>query len=339
MIDKLYRLHLNLLLLLFVLGFSFEGTFAQGELHPGVAQYKAGNNAQALQSLSLAVKQKEYKASGEMWNYLGLAHLAADENKKARKAFDRAIKLDPAKAAYRVNSGYAFLLLRKLDQAQSEIGKALKLDPNIAGAYYIRGVANLWEGKLDSAMSDAERVVQIDPASDTGYTLKSDTLVATLGKRIDGGSTARQEVDLLGQAVDTLTLGAGAIPKGQGSRKIDEELEAMKAFHAYFSREVPDPTVPKPEPDPGVTPLKILSKQKASYTDSARQAGVQGTITMAVLFGASGRIEHTLLIKRLGYGLDEQALKAARGMRFEPKKKDGTAVSTVRLVSFSFNIY
>jgi TonB family protein len=339
MIDKSYCVRLNLLLFLLVFGFSLNETFAQSETHPGVVQYRAGRNAEALQSLSLAVKQKEYKASGEMWNYLGLAHLAADENKKARKAFDRAIKLDPAKATYRVNSGYAFLMLRKLDQAQSEIEKALKLDPNIAGAYYIRGIANLWEGKFDSAMNDAERAIQIDPTNDTGYTLKSDALVAMLGKRIEGGSTARAEVDLLRQAVETLTLGASAVPKLQNNRKIDEELEAMKAFHAYFSRELPDPTVPKPDPEPGVTPLKIISKRAASYTDSARQAGVQGTITMAVLFGASGRIEHTLLIKRLGYGLDEQALKAARAMKFEPKKKDGTAVSTVRLVSYGFNIY
>ena len=66
--------------------------------------------------------------------------------------------------------------------------------------------------------------------------------------------------------------------------------------------------------------LKILKKQKAQYTDRARQAGVQGTLTMAVLFGASGKVEQILPIKRLGYGLDEQAIGAAYMMEFEPLK-------------------
>ncbi len=310
---------------------------AQVALHPGIDHYKSGRNAEALSSLGQAVKQ--YKSDGEIWNYLGLAYLAADDNKKARKAFQKAIKLNPTKADYLVNSGYAYLLLRKLNNAKSEIEKALKLDPGIATAYYIRGVADLWEGKLDSAMSDAERVVQLDSASNQGYMLKSDVLVAMLGKRMTAGSTVKKEIDLLRQAVDTLTMGLNFVAKGAGSRRIGMELEAMNVFFDYFSREKTDPLLPKPEPEPGVTPLKILSKPKASYTDSARQANVQGEITLAVLFGASGKVEHVLTLKRLGYGLDEQALKAVRQIKFEPKMKDGKAISSVRLVSYGFNIY
>jgi TonB family protein len=68
-------------------------------------------------------------------------------------------------------------------------------------------------------------------------------------------------------------------------------------------------------------------------------SGVQGTITVAALFGSNGKVLNVLLIKRLGYGLDEQAISAARAIRFEPQQKDGKAVSVVRLVSYTFNIY
>jgi protein TonB len=60
---------------------------------------------------------------------------------------------------------------------------------------------------------------------------------------------------------------------------------------------------------------------------------------LAILLGASGRVERILVLKRLGYGLDEQAVKAAQQIKFEPKKKDGVPVSTVVIFDYGFNIY
>ena len=88
-----------------------------------------------------------------------------------------------------------------------------------------------------------------------------------------------------------------------------------------------------------MVPLKILSKPKPGYTDSARTKGKQGTVVLAVLFGANGRIEGTLLLNRLGYGLDEQAMSAARRIKFEPKTVGGKPVPVVRMVEYSFAVY
>lgn len=86
-------------------------------------------------------------------------------------------------------------------------------------------------------------------------------------------------------------------------------------------------------------PLKILYKQKAQYTDQARQNNVQGTVTLRVTFLASGGIGGITTIKGLPYGLTEQAISAARAMKFEPEKVNGVARTTTRPVSFTFNIY
>ena len=86
-------------------------------------------------------------------------------------------------------------------------------------------------------------------------------------------------------------------------------------------------------------PLKILYKQKAQYTDAARQNNVQGTVTLRVTFLASGGIGGITTIKGLPYGLTEQAIAAARAMKFDPEKVNGVARTTSRPVSFSFNIY
>lgn len=86
-------------------------------------------------------------------------------------------------------------------------------------------------------------------------------------------------------------------------------------------------------------PLKITYKQKAQYTDAARTNGVQGTVTLRVTFLASGGIGGITTIKGLPHGLTEQAIAAARAMRFEPEMVGGQARTTSRPVSFTFNIY
>ena len=86
-------------------------------------------------------------------------------------------------------------------------------------------------------------------------------------------------------------------------------------------------------------PLKILYKQKAQYTDAARQNNVQGTVTLRVTFLASGGIGSISTIKGLPYGLTEQAIAAARAMKFDPEKVNGVPRTTTRPVSFTFNIY
>lgn len=97
---------------------------------------------------------------------------------------------------------------------------------------------------------------------------------------------------------------------------------------------------PPPEAVKRVTqPLKILAKQKAQYTDAARTNNVQGTVTLRVTFLASGGIGSITTIKGLPHGLTEQAIAAARNIRFEPEMVNGRAQTTSRPVSFTFNIY
>lgn len=94
-----------------------------------------------------------------------------------------------------------------------------------------------------------------------------------------------------------------------------------------------------PRPAAVTQPLKITYKQKAAYTDAARTNGVQGTVTLRVTFLASGGIGSITTIKGLPHGLTEQAIAAARAMKFQPEMVGGQARTTTRPVTFSFNIY
>ncbi|MBA2620436.1 MAG: energy transducer TonB [Acidobacteria bacterium] len=100
------------------------------------------------------------------------------------------------------------------------------------------------------------------------------------------------------------------------------------------------PPAPKPPapvgPSVGVT---ITSKPRANYTDAARQNQLQGTVTLRVTFNANGTIGGITPVNGLGMGLTEQAIAAARGIRFEPAKKNGVPQTVTKQVQYSFTIY
>ncbi len=103
--------------------------------------------------------------------------------------------------------------------------------------------------------------------------------------------------------------------------------------------------VPKPPPPPkpapvGVTEtIKILSKPQPRYTDAARQNQVQGTVTVKVTFNANGSIGSIAPVSGLPYGLTEQAIAAARSIKFEPAKRNGVPYSVAKTIAYTFTIY
>lgn len=68
------------------------------------------------------------------------------------------------------------------------------------------------------------------------------------------------------------------------------------------------------------TPVACKYCPDPAYSDEARQAKMQGRVTMRVLVGADGRAKTVQLINGIGLGLDENAERAIRGWQFIPAK-------------------
>lgn len=56
------------------------------------------------------------------------------------------------------------------------------------------------------------------------------------------------------------------------------------------------------------------------YTDEAREAKVQGKVTLRVLVSAEGRAAQVRIVQRIGLGLDERAAEAVRNWKFIPAR-------------------
>lgn len=88
-----------------------------------------------------------------------------------------------------------------------------------------------------------------------------------------------------------------------------------------------------------IKPLLITYKPKAKYTDEAKRNNVEGSVTVRVVFLASGGIGAITPVSDLPCGLTEQAILAAKQMRFKPQIKNGSPMTVVKSVQFSFTIY
>jgi TonB family protein len=83
---------------------------------------------------------------------------------------------------------------------------------------------------------------------------------------------------------------------------------------------------------------EILSKPRPAYTDEARRLQIEGAVLLEVLFGASGQARVLRTIRGLGHGLDENAVSAAREIRFRPAQRDGAAVDSAAVVRIVFQL-
>jgi TonB family protein len=314
-------------------------SFAQTERDKGIELYRQGRDLEAIRLLQQAVKQKAAKNDAEVWNYLGLAYVNQNKTKEGRKALEKAVKLAPENSIYRSNLAYVHLLTRKVDKAQSEVSKAIQLDPNNANAFYVSGIANLWENEYEKALSDAERTIAINPRFTVACIFKSDAFMSAFGKVWMEESNPRENLNLLEQAADSLEKCLSGCPKDNNLALVADRIETVKAFLDYFKRSEKTSTDQAVSATDNRTPLNITFKAKPSYTDAARQANEEGDIHAAVLFGSDGKIKYVLILKGLRYGLNEQAVKAARLMKFEPQTENGKPISVVKRVVFSFDIY
>jgi TonB family protein len=83
----------------------------------------------------------------------------------------------------------------------------------------------------------------------------------------------------------------------------------------------------------------ILYREKAQYTQEAKDNKVEGTVVLSCVFGVDGQISDIKVIQGLPHGLTENAFIAAKKIRFEPAIKDGRPAPVRGNVEFTFNLY
>jgi len=85
-------------------------------------------------------------------------------------------------------------------------------------------------------------------------------------------------------------------------------------------------------------PVEIISKPTPEYTDEARSARIEGTVSLELEFNAAGDVRVLRVVRGLGHGLDEAAQRAALRIRFKPAQSDGRPVDSRATVHITFRL-
>ena len=77
------------------------------------------------------------------------------------------------------------------------------------------------------------------------------------------------------------------------------------------------------------TPLARAAELVVNGMQNAMQARIQGSVRVAVIVGEDGSVGGVTVLQSLDpkFGLDQEAVKAARGWTFTPGTKDGVPVA------------
>ena len=322
----------NILILFFV---SSTIVFAQSQTgrDKGIEFYEQADYKNAIKVLKEAAKAEP--ADHTVHHYLGLSLMNENKLKDAEKAFERAIKLNPNFAGSQTGLAYIYLRRDKLKSAAETAEKAVALDGRNAEAYFVLSSVYLRSGNADRALENTEQAIKLDPNFASAHLLKAHSLMnLSLTNQDYKNRSVRYGTagDSIGKFI-TLSKNLSNIGFWQKQR------ETLKFFADYYTEREKNRSAVAPSADDSSTPVKILNKKPAGYTEKARQASVSGFIRLLVAFSEDGTIKHVLALNSLGFGLDEEAIDAAKDIKFEPATKDGRPVTVVKTIEYTFSIY
>jgi TonB family protein len=242
----------------------------------------------------------------------GLCYLSSKKFDDAIKDFQKAIRLIPEWIKER--EGKDTSQLPKLSEQQE---KELKHNASPSSALFSLGWAYHQARRYDEAVTAYRQVQSVYPeVEEAGYQTAMVHLIQ--GNR----EAALEQVAKMGKSFE---------------RRLDVESKLLIPDLIQSDESISNgaPILPKPD---SIRPV-VLYREKAKYTEEARQAKVSGTVVLQVVFRSDGALVIQRVIEYLPYGLTLKAVEAASRIRFNPATKDGAPVSLRAPIEFDFNIY
>lgn len=260
---------------------------------------------------------------------------SSQEAQAAQKtpALDTAVAhIENARRAYASN---------KLNLAKDEAKRALKFENSSPDAHLILALVYRAQNKQGDAIKSVKEAIKYrQDYADAHYVLAV-MLYERNDPREEDIKQSGQEVDrALSQGLDhtngyilkgRLAIAAGDFEQALEDYKkarqattandpqlpgLQEQLAALESYVELKSRK-DDPAYKHPVP---------LGYPRPNYTEDARSNGVQGVVKTKILVNEQGEVKLIMLLTHLGHGLDEEAIKAVKKLKFSPATKDGNPV-------------
>lgn len=238
---------------------------------------------------------------------------------------------------------------QSFDRAAAVLNASAPDDPALPEALYRGG---LYAGgrerivRFESALAAARRTGRDDIAARVLHNL------ALLSQSTEAAQADRyfEEAILVQSRLNRPAILAAMLDAWAGIlRNAGREAEAgAVAERARIAREQAaarqSPAPPRPvgvyRIGGGVQPPRLIREQQKEpeFSVEARAAKVQGTVVLYLEVGPDGAPRNVRVMRPLGLGLDEQAVRAVQQWRFAPGTKDGQPVAVAATAEVNFRL-
>lgn len=82
-----------------------------------------------------------------------------------------------------------------------------------------------------------------------------------------------------------------------------------------------------------------IYKPEPPYSEEARKAKYQGSVVLWIVVDAHGSVSNAQVVRPLGMGLDENAVRTVRTWKFRPAMRNGTPVPVRVMVEVTFRLF
>jgi TonB family protein len=82
----------------------------------------------------------------------------------------------------------------------------------------------------------------------------------------------------------------------------------------------------------------LIYRVEPEYSEEARKAHYEGVVILEAIIRKNGIVDAINIVRKLGLGLDQNAIDAVKKWRFKPATKDGTPVDSSIRFEVSFNL-
>ncbi len=289
--------------------------------------YNQGDNAGAIEILEKLVR--EHGDSADVWYLLGLADYKSAAFGRARQAFEQLLRFRPDSVDAYAKLAYTLILASEAEPAVSNAQRAIELGDLSVEPHYAIAEANLRVGNFEKAVDEANQALKIDSGFGQALITKSMALYRL-----------NRYAESMAALEDFLKVAAN-------DPDADVWREQLKGIQSAAGRERPDGSAATaPAGDEPVfkgkevtTKARVLEKPEPTYSESARRAGVTGTVVLQAVFASDGSVKNVFVTRALSFGLTSKAVKAAKRIQFTPATKDGKPVSMWLELQYNFNLY
>jgi TonB family protein len=163
-----------------------------------------------------------------------------------------------------------------------------------------------------------------------------------IADKVNGLVTLRRRAAVSADGT-TLTLTEHGVD--EGGQNVDAILRFVRGTEistGIGSRPANPPATPPGvfRSGPGVTIPRLLKNVKPQYTADAMRAKIQGGVLLECVVQTDGTVGDVRVIRSLDttYGLDQEAIKAAKQWKFAPGTRNGEPVPVMVTIELTFTL-